>query len=237
MIATQLVNIINKVKREASQPILNEQDIDYFQYRMDSLMQLLSKCNELFIFDQRVLELVEVAHKTILKDSCRYPSSFSSYTAPKSVYGQRARPSFKITKAQLELYLQHNFSVPKIARMISVSKSSVRRRMRKFGLTMKNCYANIDDDNLDKTIKELISRFPSSGYRRMDGLLTSNELKVPERRIRESMKRVDPEGVLIRNLQLTLIHRREYKVPGILSLWHIDGHHKLIRYSILLVSF
>ena len=43
------------------------------------------------------------------------------------------------------------------------------------------------------------------------------------------MHRVDPEGVLMRALQLTTINRRKYQVPGILSLWHIDKHHKLIR--------
>jgi hypothetical protein len=44
------------------------------------------------------------------------------------------------------------------------------------------------------------------------------------------MRRSDPEGVLLRSLQLTPISRRVYNVTCPLALWHLDGHHKLIRY-------
>ena len=64
----------------------------------------------------------------------------------------------------------------------------------------------------------------------MDGLLLSQSLRITtEKRIRNSVKRVDPESVLVRNLPIKVVERKSYKVPGILALWHIDGHHKLIR--------
>ena len=44
------------------------------------------------------------------------------------------------------------------------------------------------------------------------------------------MCRVDPEGVLIRSLELSTVNRRRYQVYAPLALWHIDGNHKLIRY-------
>lgn len=43
--------------------------------------------------------------------------------------------------------------------------------------------------------------------------------------------RVDPAGVRRRFRQV--LHRREYSVPMPNSLWHIDGHHKLIRWRIV----
>ena len=46
------------------------------------------------------------------------------------------------------------------------------------------------------------------------------------------MRRVNPDGVLLRALELRAVRRRRYQVRGPLSLWHIDGNHKLIRYSI-----
>ena len=46
--------------------------------------------------------------------------------------------------------------------------------------------------------------------------------------VRESMWRVDPNGRRVMALR-TKIKRRVYSVEGPLSLWHIDGHHKLIR--------
>ena len=45
------------------------------------------------------------------------------------------------------------------------------------------------------------------------------------------MRRVNPEGVLLRALELNVVRRRSYQVQGPLSLWHIDGNHKLIRYA------
>lgn len=37
----------------------------------------------------------------------------------------------------------------------------------------------------------------------------------------------------MRRLRLRVLRRRQYFVPGPNSLWHIDGHHKLIRSVIL----
>ena len=45
--------------------------------------------------------------------------------------------------------------------------------------------------------------------------------------VRNSMKRVDLEGVLQRSLNLSIIHRKY--MSGTNALWHMDGNHKLIR--------
>ena len=47
-----------------------------------------------------------------------------------------------------------------------------------------------------------------------------------QHRIREA-QRIDPEGSVLRCLNA--LQRRVYKVAAPLSLWHIDGNHKLIR--------
>ena len=46
------------------------------------------------------------------------------------------------------------------------------------------------------------------------------------------MLRVDPWGVQQR--MRNILHRREYRVKGPNSLWHIDGNHKLIRWRIVI---
>ena len=45
--------------------------------------------------------------------------------------------------------------------------------------------------------------------------------------VRESQSHVDPEGSVMRRF-----NRRQYHVSGPGALWHIDGHHKLIRHCI-----
>ena len=61
----------------------------------------------------------------------------------------------------------------------------------------------------------------------MYGYLLSLNIRVQFSRVRESQSRVDPEGSMMR--RLFSLRRRSYSVCGPQHLWHIDGHHKLIR--------
>lgn len=52
------------------------------------------------------------------------------------------------------------------------------------------------------------------------------------RRIRESLRRVDPVGV--ESCIRRVLHRRTYSVPAPNDLWYSDGHHKLIHWRIVI---
>ena len=55
---------------------------------------------------------------------------------------------------------------------------------------------------------------------------------IQKERIRLSLARVDRLGQVLRNHNA--IDRRVYKVPRPNALWHLDGHHKLIRWGIVI---
>lgn len=61
----------------------------------------------------------------------------------------------------------------------------------------------------------------------LQGHLMERGVVVQQRRVRDTLRRTDPEGVLMR--QRLGIRRRQYNVAAPLELWHIDGNHKLIR--------
>ena len=61
----------------------------------------------------------------------------------------------------------------------------------------------------------------------MLGHLQSRGFRIQQIRLREAMRRVDPEGSVMR--RLSTINRRKYRVPAPSSLWPMDGNHKLIR--------
>ena len=63
----------------------------------------------------------------------------------------------------------------------------------------------------------------------------SNTIYRPTRdRVRESILRVDPDGLEARRyISQRRIVRRVYDVAGPHHLWHMDGHHKLIRYGLI----
>ncbi|XP_060887963.1 uncharacterized protein LOC132958896 [Labrus mixtus] len=100
-------------------------------------------------------------------------------------------------------------------------------------LKKTDLYTPVDDDadeELDRIVSEVHRSHPNTGYKLMRGHLNARGVRVPISRLRESLHRVDAEGVYMRPLRLHVIRRRQYSVPGPNSLWHIDGHHKLIRW-------
>ena len=87
-------------------------------------------------------------------------------------------------------------------------------------------YSQLSDSDLDLAVERVFADFPNCGIRRMKGFLLSKGIKVQWDRVRSSMWRVDPEGILLGTTQLNTIRRRKYSVPGTLALWHMDGNHK-----------
>ena len=114
--------------------------------------------------------------------------------------------------------------------MLNVSISTVRRRMSEYGLSVSATYASLSDDSL---VADIQHHFPMCGNRQMQGQLLARGFRVQQHRVRDSQRRVDPEGSVLR--RLNALHRRVYKVAAPLSLWHIDGNHKLIRYAYICV--
>ena len=61
----------------------------------------------------------------------------------------------------------------------------------------------------------------------LTGALKSKNIIIPHAQLCESVQRVDAFGAVTR--MRNIIPRRRYKVTGPNALWHIDGHHKLIK--------
>ena len=143
--------------------------------------------------------------------------------------GNRGRPSYNIPYEQVTFLVERRFSTKQMASILGVSERTVQRRLQHFGMSIRGTYATLTDQELDSTIQEILRVQPNTGNKRMTGYLAVRGVRIQQRRIRESMRRVDPEGTLIQALELNVINRRRYSVPSPLALWHIDGNHKLIR--------
>ncbi|KAJ7264187.1 hypothetical protein C8J57DRAFT_999893, partial [Mycena rebaudengoi] len=57
-------------------------------------------------------------------------------------------------------------------------------------------------------------------------------LHVQRRRVYSSIHRVDGLGQILR--QRRVIKRQDYKVARPHAVWHVDGHHKLILWGIVI---
>ena len=147
--------------------------------------------------------------------------------------GVVGRPSFDVSPHQLSFLIENGFSVPQMSDMVGVSVRTIRRRMTDFGISIRAQYSTIADGELDRLVSEFQAQYPLCGNRQMQGHLLSRGYRIQQSRVRESQRRVDPDGAIIRRLHV--LNRREYSVPAPRSLYHIDGYHKLIRYCFALM--
>ena len=88
-------------------------------------------------------------------------------------------------------------------------------------------FSQISDGELDDFVTSAQQSHPNIGIRIVKGLLQSKGHRVQKERIRQSLLRTDPIGVMQR--WSVAVRSRRYNVHSPLALWHIDGHHKLIR--------
>ena len=118
----------------------------------------------------------------------------------------------------------------RIADRIGVSVSTLLRFRRQNDLM--NVIDRIGNDELDVIMSDITRRNPEFGEK-----LIGSELRkvvgayVPRPQMVASIHRVDPEGVARRRAKR--IERRVYNVEGPNHLWHIDGHHQLVKYKLV----
>jgi hypothetical protein len=86
-----------------------------------------------------------------------------------------------------------------------------------------------DDSELRQLVVQTHQELPYLGEVMVLGRLRALGYYVTRSRLRQVIRDTDPINRALRwgtNLHV----RRPYSVPGPNSLWHIDGHHKLIRW-------
>ncbi|KAJ8369884.1 hypothetical protein SKAU_G00099120 [Synaphobranchus kaupii] len=145
--------------------------------------------------------------------------------------GSRGRPRINVTTEQIQLLLRQGFKVKAMARILGCSSSYLFRKLRSLGISMRDRFTTIDDDNLEQHIRRLHQQFPRSGCEMMRGYLFAIGINVPRCRVRDTLNRIDPAMAAQR--WSNVVARRSYYVAFPNSLWHIDGHMRLIRWGIV----
>ena len=142
------------------------------------------------------------------------------------------RPKFEIAKEFLENLRVLGCTWMQIARMLQVSRWTIRRRVVEYGLHCGR-WSDISDYQLDTIIRGYTSRHGvTTGQSYIIGYVRSLGYLVQRDRVRAAINRVDPENTALR--WAVVITRRVYSVPWPNSLWHIDGHHSLIRWGFVI---
>lgn len=146
--------------------------------------------------------------------------------------GQRGRLCKAIDGAYLHAAFmpQQKISVSRLARLIGVHRHTLRKYLRLYNVDYS--FSNLPDEDLDRIVRAYREHKPESGMHYLIGFLRRQGLRIQRARVMHSINWVDALGQVLRHQ--TTIRRRKYKVTRPNSLWHIDGHHKLIRWSIVI---
>ena len=195
---------------------------------IEAVIQLLpTECQDVQTLQNVRRRAVEYVHcfLSTLHQPSDPPSAINTVQISRT--GYVGRPSIIVNIEQVELLRGVGYSWDEVSRMLTVSRSTLWRRFHELNIPTSK-YSDISDHDLDQKVHDVQHSQPNCGLVMIQGHLASQGTIVQRRRLRESVRRLNPLGPEERWHQA--ISRRSYSVPGPNSLWHIDGHHSLIRW-------
>ena len=147
--------------------------------------------------------------------------------------GSRGRPQITINPEILQEAVApgRRISQTELARSLGIHRHTLRKQLQGHGLS-RPTHSIISDEDLDALLTAYREIHPSLGRRYVLGFLQNNGLRIQWDRVSASLRRVDGLRQVLRNHHT--LDRHEYTVPYSNYLWHIDGHHKLIRWGFVI---
>lgn len=128
---------------------------------------------------------------------------------------------------------KRRITLTSLAKLIGIHRHTLRTYLKHYNVDYK--FAVLSDSDLDLLVKTFRSVKPESGIQYLVGFLRRHGVRIQKSRLISSVHRVDQLGRVLR--ERTAIRRRKYKVSRPNALWHMDGHHKLILWGIVIHGF
>ena len=152
--------------------LLNGGDVDFVMFR-------LRQINRHLLHLERFSEIVQSISAVIVLlesvDESRANHNFDGCSATPS--GLVGRPKFDIPREQLEYMIDYDISISKIAIALGVSKSTIKRRIREYGISVQTQEGVLTDSGLDTLVRDIQREFPNAGYRKIYSQLNPDLLR------------------------------------------------------------
>lgn len=87
--------------------------------------------------------------------------------------------------------LEHGFRIQQIADMFACSRKTVECHVNEYHITSRG-YSNILDAQLDELVEDQCTLHPQCGEKSIEGTLQCMRVHVQRRRVRDSLRRMDP---------------------------------------------
>ena len=150
-----------------------------------------------------------------------------------NIISQGSRPPMLIAEDHLQFYLEHNFKVKDIAHMLGCSKRTIERRMAMHELNARTRYTPIRDEDLRDIIKQILQFNSNMGEKSVEGALRARGVVIQRARVRDIIY-YDVDSIGVQERLRNTLHRRVYNVKSPNALWHVDSHHKLLRWRLVM---
>ena len=149
--------------------------------------------------------------------------------------GRPGRPTIIVDKVWLQdaISNSHNITLIRLANTLNISVWTLRTKIREYGLKREK-YSNISDDALDEVLRNFKQQKPQSGRCYAIGHLQNSGYQIQRDCVEASLRQIDGLGQEMHCHEV--VFHREYHVPRSNHLWHIDGHHNLIAWGIVIHS-
>lgn len=123
-------------------------------------------------------------------------------------------------------------SLDALSSILGVHRNTLRSKIKE--LDINTGFDDISDNELDQIVRLYRLENPDAGRGYVTGYLQSKGLRIQRWCISKSIARVDRLGQGLRNHVGKKKTHDTYSVPRPNALWHIDGHHKLIHWGIVI---
>ena len=175
---------------------------------------------------------VILAH--IIKSKRSSVSQIKTITMERSE--KRGQPHKIISKAFLKEVFRpgRNISISKLTSSLPVHKNTLENYMCRYKIMCPQ-FSTISNLSLDEIVAQYRSEHPNTGIRYPCGYLFWQSIRVQRERIVVLLSHIDNVVRVI--LWNKMIKRREYKSSRPNALWHVDGHHKLGPWGIVIHGF
>nr|XP_020442261.1 uncharacterized protein LOC109951872 [Monopterus albus] len=181
-------------------------DLDYLEYVCNQEYILLDTASRIFEIPSPITEgLIQLGRCVTAAIEEKQGSILF-----RLLQGERGSPKFEFSADFLTYLFEILLPVKCVANLLSVSESTIFRRMKDHGISTETSYSSMSDQELDDKIADLKARAPHAGYRVVKGLLQDEGHRVQWHRIKGSMHRIDSAGVFS---QMTHMGRKHMEAP------------------------
>ena len=120
-----------------------------------------------------------------------------------------------------------------LADILGVHRNMLHTYMKHHGVERK--YTCLSDADLDEPITQFKKKWPEFRVRYLIGFLRQQGVRIQYHWVIRSLHQVDRLSQVLCNWEVK--RRQKYYVKRPNTLWHVDGHHKLIRWGVVIHGF